>query len=458
MRTTELPVERTRGQRDADGRLRSRATREGSLYRGAIAVAALAMLVACRPGRPPAEPPAPASGESTNASRWRDAPHLLLVSFDGFRHDYQDRFETPNFDRLERKGVRADGLVSVYPSKTFPAHYTLVTGLHPDRHGLVSNTFHDPERDRTYRISDRTEVADGSWYGGEPLWSTAEREGMVAASYFWVGAEAEIAGEKPTYAQAYDESVSNDRRIEGVLEWLHLDDAHRPHFVTLYFSLVDDAGHALGPESPRMAEAVGEADRLLGRILDGVAALPDGRRVYVVVVSDHGMAEVSSRQALDPTALPDVQVVETGAHVSLRVPDGPGGPRSEQVRNALREMLPGARVRLRSEIPARLRHTANRRIGDVEVEAEPGTLIVTSTPAGPERPLGGAHGYDPRLPDMLGIFLASGPGIPRGRRIPPVEMIHLHPWMSALLGLEIPDGLDGRLEVLQRLLGVPERR
>jgi alkaline phosphatase D len=193
--------------------------------------------------------------------------YVLMISFDGFRYDYVDQYPTPNFDAFIKKGVAANSLIPSFPSKTFPNHYTLVTGLYPANHGLVDNTFYDKSRDVIYSMNKKELVQDFYFYGGLPLWQHAQNFGMKTASYFWVGSEAPIAGNLPSYHYAYDGSVSNNKRIKQVEKWLKLSEEQRPQFISLYFSLVDSEGHQYGPISPQTAQAVTEADKLLGEIM-----------------------------------------------------------------------------------------------------------------------------------------------------------------------------------------------
>jgi predicted AlkP superfamily pyrophosphatase or phosphodiesterase len=266
---------------------------------------------------------------------------VVLVSFDGFRYDYQDLFETPNLDRLAEAGIRADGLIPSYPVKTFPNHYSVATGMYPARHGLVGNRFWDPERGEEYSLSDRTTVEDGSWYGGEPIWVTAERQGMVTASYFFVGTEAPVAGIQPTWWYAFDENVPYGDRVDQVLEWLSRPAEARPHLVTLYFEGTDSKGHEVSTDSWEMREAVAAVDAQLGRLLDGVDALPHGDRVHVVVVSDHGMAPFFASQTYHVPDLVDigdgVRFEGAGPHMVVRAEGG--GAHDDGRLEALREAL-----------------------------------------------------------------------------------------------------------------------
>ena len=251
-----------------------------------------------------------------------DRPYVVLVSFDGVRPDYLDRFDTPHFDRLARTGVVSDSLIPVFPSLTFPSHYTIATGLYPEHHGIVGNRFYDPRRDAEFDYRDQNDAQDGSWWDGEPIWLTAERQGMVAATLFFPGTEAAIGGIHPTHWRPYDGSMSNADRVAQVVSWLRTVPPERPHLVVAYFSLVDSAGHRHGPDSPAIGDAVRSADRLLGRLVDGVEQLEFGTQVYVVVVSDHGMAAIDSdRQIVLPEVvdLRGVRAIPTGPGMSLYV-------------------------------------------------------------------------------------------------------------------------------------------
>ena len=395
-----------------------------------------------------------------NAPETLDKPYLVLVSFDGFRHDYLDLYATPTFDRVAARGVIADALVPPYPSLTFPAHYTIATGLHPERHGLVGNRFFDPDRGAEYNYRDRASVEDGTWYGGEPIWVTAETQGMVAAAMLMVGTEADVGGVRSTFWTRYADRGTHRERVDQVLDWLALPPERRPHLVTLYFSAVDGAGHRTGPASPAVAEAVEQVDADLGRLLDGIDALPHGGAVSVVLVSDHGMGAVRPEGMIDLSAVADlrgVRAVVSGPGANLFVAGD--AARARAVRDDVNDGiggggLTGGRAYLRSEVPAALRYRANPRIGDVVVVADPGFMFHLGSPPPPPA---GMHGWNPRHPDMHGIFLAAGPDIGPGRRIGPVDGVDLYPFLARLLRLAPNPDVDGDLAALAPVL-VPARQ
>ncbi len=440
---------------DGSARRPTKPAGAGAVQRRRLLAAGIltALLAACGAAQESA-PPAPAgtvraAGGSggVNDPAVRDRPYVVLVSFDGFRPDYLRRFDTRHFARLAARGARADGLVTVFPSVTFPGHYSIATGLYPEAHGIVANRFYDPLRDDEFDFRDDDDPGDGSWWGGEPIWVTAERQGMVTAAFFFPGTEADIGGVRPSHWRAYDGGVPNAERTAQVLAWLALPEGERPHLVTLYFSLVDSAGHDLGPDAPGMRRSVEAADRLLGRLLDGVDALPHAARVALVVVSDHGMA------APDPerlTVLPDVadlggvRLVAAGPAMSVHV----GEPaRSRALRAELNAGLTQARAYLREEIPARLHVRGSPRIGDILVIPEGLGLVGFRRVVERVRLLlrPGMHGWDPHLPEMHGIFLAAGPGIAAGVTLPPVEAVDVYPLVAHLLGLTPHPAVAGDL-------------
>lgn len=400
-------------------------------------------------GAVPDEPGLP--GAKTNAAEHLDAPYVVVLSIDGFRNDYLDRYPSPVFDRLMREGARAEGMIPGFPTKTFPTHYTIATGLHAEHHGLVGNRYWDPEREAYYSIGDRTTVEDGTWYRGEPIWVTAERQGMLSAAYYFVGTEADVGGVRPTYWHRYDASVTNDQRVDSVLAWLRLPPETRPHMITFYFSDLDDVGHAAGPDSPEAAEAVARVGASIGRLLDGLATLPHGDQVTVVVVSDHGMlrAEAARAQGLDLTPFPGVRMVEGGPYASLWIDEG-GPDRGPALRDSIQAVLPHATVWLRQDVPERFHYSADPRIGDMVILADPGALVVYPDRVPTEDDF--THGWDNRIPEMAAIFLARGPGISGGQTIPAFESVHVYPFLAHLLGLT-PAEVDGRLEVLAPILG-----
>src|SRR5271169_5392921 len=397
-----------------------------------------------------------------NTAEQQAKPYVILVSVDGFRYDYPRIYHAPNLDALVARGASApEGMIPAYPSITFPNHYTIVTGLYPEHHGIVANVFYDPARQQVYSYKDPQTANDGTWYGGTPLWVLAEQQGMRSACFFWPGSEADILHTLPTYYMKYDAKYPNRQRVEQVLAWLQLPAERRPHFITLYFSDVDSAGHAHGPDSPEVAAAVREVDDEIGRLVEGVAKL--NLRVDVIVVADHGMAKVEG-DWINLGEYFDTQLLEKGVESFMY-------PRSEEAAGKIYAALDGKsdkfKVYRSGHVPAGLHFDGNLREGDpvvvatgpylIRVNAPPATAAAAADAMHPAGPPLGMHGYDPaHMPEMKAIFFAAGPDIRTGEKVAPFENVNLYPLVARILGLDI-SGLqtgkvDGDLKVLQGIL------
>ncbi len=371
-------------------------------------------------------------------------PIVVLVSLDGFRYDYLDRYPSPNLHRLIAAGVRAP-LVAAFPTKTFPNHYTIVTGLFPEHHGIVENTMYDPVFDAQFGISDTAAVADARWWGGEPLWVTAQRQGRIAASFFWPGSEAAIEGVRPRYWEHYDHRVPNATRVGRVLDWLALPEEQRPAFVMLYFSDVDNAGHDFGPDSPQVAAAVLRVDSAVGMLLDGLTRAGLDSRVDVVVVSDHGMSPASpdSVVAIDDYLPLDVLTRSVGGNPLFGLWPKPG--MEDSVYHSLHGKHPHLAVWRKAEIPERFHYRDNRRIAPIITLVDPGWSLAlrrADVAQHPDRYRGGAHGYDDTVSVMRAIFLGEGPAFRRGVVAPAFRNVHIYDLLTRILGLE-PAANDG---------------
>jgi predicted AlkP superfamily pyrophosphatase or phosphodiesterase len=372
-------------------------------------------------------------------------PHLILVSFDGFRHDYVEKFGANNLMALREAGASAEGLIPVFPSNTFPNHYTIITGMYPVHHGVVDNSFFDPVRQEKFFFKSAENAGDGRWFGGTPLWVLAERAGMRTATMHWVGSEAEIQGVRPTYWSQFDANITPNERVDRVLGWLNLPEAERPRLVTLYADDVDLAGHRYGPDAPETRSAALALDAALGRLLDGIRAT--GLPVNVVVVSDHGMLNLAEEPVyLGGIAdLSQFEISANGANVMLYSKDEALVHRTYR---ALRESG-DVDVYRRTGIPARLRYSGNERVGDLLVCARGARILSveqTGSTTGPKA----THSFDPaQFPEMKGIFYAMGPNIRKGTRLRAFENVHIFPLLARILGINTPRGVDARSSVLQ---------
>lgn len=375
-------------------------------------------------------------------------PVVVLVSLDGFRWDFLDRYPTPSLHRLAARGVRARWLQPVFPTLTFPNHYSIITGLLPVHHGIVSNQFVDPVTGRRFRYTDTLAMRDSSWWGGEPLWVTAERQGRRSASFFWPGSEAAIGGVRPSRWMVYDGQVPWTTRAESSLAWLRAPEPERPAFVTVYWSGVDDAEHRFGPESREVATAVAAADSFVGRLQDGIEAAGLAGRVNLVVVSDHGSAATSRDRVVlldDYVDVAAVDLIRAGQALSLRARDGD----HERLLAALAR-VPHVAFYRRADTPPRWRYRDNGRIAPIVGQAEAGWTITTRALAARRFNLG-EHGYDDTVPAMRGIFVAAGPAFRRGLVVGPFRNVHVYELVCAILGLR-PAPNDGSLDSVRGTL------
>ena len=380
-----------------------------------------------------------------NSQAAQNAHYVVLVSLDGFRWDYAKRDGATHLLALGKKGVWApEGMIPSFPSLTFPNHFTIVTGLYPEHHGLVANSFYDPWKNARYAINDPAAVTDGSWYSGTPLWSLAESQGMRTACFFWPGSEAKIAGYQPTYYLHFDNKIDDNARIEQVLAWLRLPPADRPHFITLYYDEPDHEGHQYGPDAPETKAAVVKVDKLIGKLKQGLDAtdLP----IDLVVVSDHGMAKVQG-DWITLDSLADLTGFETAGSLLYANSDEDAA----RVYNQLKKASSQFAVYRRKDFPAELDYRDNPRTGDpIVLPLGPYVFRAHAPPAGkPDNPPpAGMHGYDPhKMPEMKASFFAAGPDILPGHTVRPFENVNLYPWLAHMLGLNAPKS-DGSLNVL----------
>ncbi|MEQ1910309.1 MAG: ectonucleotide pyrophosphatase/phosphodiesterase [Vicinamibacterales bacterium] len=382
---------------------------------------------------------------STACGRAASHPLVVLVSLDGWRWDYIDRASAPNLRALAARGVRASSLIPSFPPKTFPNHYTLVTGLYPEHHGIVANVMIEPGFPERFTMSAET-AKDSRWWGGEPVWVTAIRQGQRSASMFWPGSEALIGGVRPTYWRPFDDAVPNEDRVRQVIDWLALPAHAQPSFVTVYFSEVDTAGHRSGPDSPQVMEAAAHLDQALGDLIAGVGRLELLDRTTFVVVSDHGMSQLSDERRIfldDYLDLSTVSITEWSPNLGLT-------PRSrsvDDVYSALKGKHPALDIYRKQETPSHLHYRDNPRIPPIVGLAHDGWTITSHARVEEDREKGrrndlGAHGFDPTTQPMHGVLVAAGPGLRHGVVVPSLENVHVYEFLCDLLGLK-PAPNDG---------------
>ena len=390
-----------------------------------------------------------------NSEAARKAHYVVLVSLDGFRWDYAKKYGAGHLLALGEEGVWApEGMVPSYPSLTFPNHYAIATGLYPEHNGLVANAFLDEKRVvegrlGRYAISDAKAVTDGGFYNGVPLWSLAEKQGMRSACLFWPGSEAEIAGERPSeYLHFDDKGVDEEKRIDQVEAWLKRPEAERPHFITLYYSDVDHAGHSYGPDAQETRDAVARVDGMVGKLKARLDGLKDGALkmpVDLIVVSDHGMVKIDGPW-INLDAYADLGNFETAGPLLYGKTEADRAAAYEKLKKAS-DKFEAYRLK---DVPAGLHYNENSREGDpVIVPTGPYAIRAHAPPAGkPDSGPVGQHGFDPRaMPEMKASFFAEGPDIVQGKTVAPFENVNLYPWIAHILGLT-PAKSDGSLNVL----------
>lgn len=366
-------------------------------------------------------------------------PPIILVSIDGFRPDYLDRGLTPVLSGLAGQGVLA-AMRPSFPSKTFPNHYTLVTGLRPDRNGIVANTMVDPVLGR-FSMSDRAAVRDRRWWDqAEPIWVTAEGQGLRTAPYFWPGSEAPIGGLRPSFYSAFDMATPSPARVRRLLAWLDLPAAERPQFVTLYFDVVDTAGHHYGPQSPEVNAAIAEVDAAMGDLMAGLSQR--GLDANLVIVADHGMAAVSpDRRIVIEDLAPNggFKTLEQGPLMTVY----PDARREDEVARVLTAAHDHVQCWRKADIPARWHYGRNPRVAPIVCLPDVGWTLRPRVYA-PKNPEGGEHGYDPAAPEMAAIFIAHGPAFRSGLRLKTFDNVDVYPLLARLIGVPPRRG-DGDL-------------
>ena len=392
-----------------------------------------------------------------NTEKGQSSPYLLLISIDGFRWDYMSRYPTPNLDRIAANGSKAQRLLPVFPTLTFPNHYSIATGLYPDNHGIVANNFPDPDRNIWYSLKKRETVEDGRFYAGEPIWVTAESQGVVAAAFFFVGTEAPIKGVSPSHWRSFDKKISGEDRVDQVLKWLEEPERNRPHMVTLYFEDVDDHSHWFGPDSEENIEAIQLVDSYIGRLLAGLEKLPYADQVNIILLSDHGQGAYLENQQTyllaDHVDLDETQIIEGGSYLFLYF-NREDPARAAEIVTSVNNSWKHGRAYLPQDAPAQWHVGNNPRFPDVILVADAGYAVL-STAEKTYKINKGDHGWAPETPDMHGFFVACGPNIKPGVALGPVINIDIYPLMLSILGLDAPAIVDGNASTIAGPLYTP---
>lgn len=389
-----------------------------------------------------------------NSTEAQSKPYVIMISTDGFRYDYAQKYNAENLLKLANGGVKAEAMIPSYPSITFPNHWSLITGLYPSHHGLIDNFFYDYKRKEGYAMSNKKNAEDGSWYGGTPLWGLAEKQGMVSASLMWVGSASDAGGMRPTYYYPYHEKFTPSEKVEKVVNWLKLPEDKRPHFISLYFPEVDGSGHHFGPDAKETEAAVHLIDQAIGDLVQKVNGL-GLKNVNFVFVSDHGMIKVDGGTPLEIPAVLfdknrfDFYNSQTLLRVYVKNPDEVKAVYKELKANKTDDY----EVYLDKKLPRYL-HFATRddqynRIGQILLIPKAPKIFLEKG----KKTSVGKHGYNPKVvPEMKATFFAWGPEFKNNLTIGEFANINVYPLVAEVLGLKIDQPIDGKLKVLKETL------
>ena len=391
------------------------------------------------------------------ASLWcaaSTAQTLVLVSIDGFRWDYLDWPQATNMRSIAAQGSRVTKLRTVYPSKTFPGHLSIATGLHPTQHGVIDNYFCRSDRTDCYSMGSGRK--DPSWLAGIPLWTLVEQQGGRASTFFWPESDAPFANKLPTDYRAFDGRVPHRVRVQQVVDWLSLPADQRPDLITLYFSVVDSASHTYGPTAPATLSAIVEVDRQIAVLWQAIESLNvrEGTDINLMLVSDHGMSEVDPNLFIDTNTLPRPKGFKR-VNGSTRVTYYQRDPDADI------DALSGALDRLSED---RWRRLSSRDLAERHFEHHPGVgdLIIETAPprvfrrgGGRDADLRGMHGYPATVEDMAAFLVAVGPDFQEGKVIPEAHQLDVYPVAATLLGLEVPDTIASDGGPLRAILRAP---
>lgn len=380
-------------------------------------------------------------------------PLVLLISIDGFKPDYLTRGLTPTLNQLALKGVLATGLVPAFPSVTFPNHYSIVTGRTPDHHGIVDNRIVDPDiPNQVFHYSSPEALKNPQWWeGAKPIWVTAKEQGKISSTLFWPGSETLIHGLQPDDFLAYQHEMPSTERAIKLLAWLDRPDSTRADFATLYFTEVDAVGHSKGPNSVELKNALKNVDDAIKAFMQGLEELGLTAVTSVVIVSDHGMAEVKNDHVINLKSLlndyPDAELRWTGAYggIEAKAED------VEAILNALSSQ-PHLSCWKKALLPKRFKFGSHKRIPSIFCLAAQGWFVTDKAGLSP---VAGMHGYDPALTSMHGLFIASGYRIQQQNTpLAPFNNIDLYPFLTTLLNIQ-PEPHDGDDFLVRSILKLP---
>jgi predicted AlkP superfamily pyrophosphatase or phosphodiesterase len=384
-------------------------------------------------------------------------PTVILISLDGFRYDYLDKFQTPAMQALAHDGVRAKWMIPSFPTKTFPNHYTIVTGLYPEHHGIVENNVWD--FGSKFMISDNMRVEEPRWWWGEPIWVTAEKQGQHSASYFWPGSNTKIDDILPSVTRRYNGKVPNEMRVDKLLEWFDKPVKDRPTMFTLYFSDTDDAGHEFGPDAEETRYAALDVDTDIARLMAGLKRRGIDRQVNVIIVSDHGMAAVDQRNSIvmdDVFDIKDTKIADPILKTGEIWQIFPKAGKEDWIMDRLTNIRHSTCWR-KKDIPERLHYNEGSRVAPIICSSDEGWYMVDRERLDKDKEaidfpaIRGAHGYDNRYESMRATFIGHGAAFKRGVVAEPFPNIDVYELMCRILNLK-PAKNDGDLSRVKAML------
>jgi len=380
-------------------------------------------------------------------------PYVILISFDGFRWDYVDRGITPNFDYIREHGVSAKSLRPCFPSKTFPNHISIITGMYPEHHGIISNGFRDYFTNTYYSFTDSNAVKNARWYKGEAFWETAERQGIKTASYFWPGSEVLLEYRHPSYYYKYVHLKPYRERVDGVMEWLKLPYDKRPHFITSYFDATDTYGHKYGPDSKETDFAIAQLDSILGYYFEELKKINLIDSTDIIVVSDHGMTNVSDEKTVNLEAILEglkYKQNDNGPFMMIE----PADTNLNDIYTRLKTNENHYKVYKREDVPGYFHFSDNPLISRLLIIAENGWSLETNKSIESHKKYSskGNHGYDNYWMDMNGIFYAVGPDFRNNYRVGTIDNIDIYPLLCKIFNILPNPLIDGRLDRIEYIL------
>jgi predicted AlkP superfamily pyrophosphatase or phosphodiesterase len=380
-------------------------------------------------------------------------PYVILISFDGFRWDYVDRGITPHFDYIKENGVSAKSLRPCFPSKTFPNHISIITGMYPAHHGIISNGFSDYFDSTRYSMSDSNEVRNSKWYKGEAFWETAERQGIISASYFWPGSEVTLFYRHPTYYYTYVHKRPYRERVDGVIDWLKLPYKKRPHFLTSYFDATDTYGHKYGPDSPETNFAISQLDSILGYYFEKLKEINLFDSTDIIVVSDHGMTNVSEDKVVNVESVLEGKKYKSNDGGPFMMIE-PAKGESDNIFNRLKENENHYKVYMRKNVPEYFHFSDNPLISKIVIIAENGWSLETNKSMENMKKYSskGNHGYDNYWMDMNGIFYAVGPDFKKNYQVGTINNIDIYPLLCKIFNIFPNPLIDGGLDRIEYIL------